>query len=499
MLEKVCKQPSMARVHLLVLAISITCIFGFMLFGIRDAVLINVKKAQGEMDKGVYDKAIRYYESALEEWKHDKKYPFSHEQIERECSIARVHGALSKAQHEFSLKRYEEAMALYERALSYWLEGVNYGVGKSDIERGLLHTMLDLTLVRAERAVNEGDFERSISLLLQARNLAPGHAGVLALQQVISEKWEDQGRILLRAAARSLDDYSLMQAKQELDRASVLIPDSEQVAFLQERLSAKEQEVRLFGDKPAPTGEVVPAVVKYFSSVYPTEKIRWHGSRSVLHDHRGTLYWLVQVSYTLGTSPGEVRDEVAYIYQGEVAFMRDLHTGKLLYAHPEKLVASSSRHAGHYHGDVRHSLFRLIDRVFDITSMYSVGSLSLSDADTVFLDGEAYYKVLDARFPFYEDFEYYIKTTYVPDLAQRLLENRHYVNINGRLYCRGGDRGSSYLANMYRMRVVESTEAHIKVEIHIPSIWDDDDDQVATLEFSLISGQWLVSNQQLAL
>lgn len=178
-------------------------------------------------------------------------------------------------------------------------------------------------------------------------------------------------------------------------------------------------------------------------------------------------------------------NQVAYIRQGKILHMREWDTGKMVFSTPGSSTGVQSRPQSHI-------VMNLISRAFDINIMHWVGTLPTSD-ETIEVNGRTYSRVGDARFPTYADYEDYIRGTFIGSEAGEYLALGPYVNVDGKIFVASGDRGAGYLVDLYRMVVLESRSNYVKVELHIPSKWDDEDDQTTVVEFARQQdGRWLI-------
>ncbi|MCD8107530.1 MAG: IseA DL-endopeptidase inhibitor family protein [Oscillospiraceae bacterium] len=109
-------------------------------------------------------------------------------------------------------------------------------------------------------------------------------------------------------------------------------------------------------------------------------------------------------------------------------------------------------------------------------------------------EGKIWYPVVQEGFETWDEWEAYIYSVYCGEWAEYALTNESYKNIDGKLYCDGGDRGYD-LTDDYVYEILENADGTAKVKVTNPGI-DGDFAQEYTLIMTLTDDGWRVSGQE---
>lgn len=341
---------------------------------------------------------------------------------------------------------------------------------------------------QAEEAAVALDFVKFTHLLKQAAELSPRDPRMARLWADKAQEVAEAGRQFRAQAVTSMYDSKLEEAALALEKAELLLVP-EELSFFRERLAAWQAVADIVG--PFPDYVLYPFVhqilegyVERTLGARDVKPIDWRWSVRP-HEYQNEWYWVLRVEYETTGRHGEAvrKNEVAYIRHREIVLMRDWGTGEIVYRRSAAGPAPGVR-------PLTHDLVYLIARSTAVNNWHWTGTL-MESGETAEYKGYMYHRVADVRFPTYADFEEYIRSTFVAERAEEYLKLGRYVSINGRLFVSPGEMGSAYRMDLYRLVVLESREDFVRVELHIPSVWDNLD-RVSVIEFIREGDSWLI-------
>lgn len=111
---------------------------------------------------------------------------------------------------------------------------------------------------------------------------------------------------------------------------------------------------------------------------------------------------------------------------------------------------------------------------------------------------EVFFPVIDQRFTTYAELEGFIKSTYVQSVAESLLGNGRYVDVEGKLYADiSKDTGGGYYVDWenYSFQIVQNSDT--EAELHIFTIEDSPagkEDIVITVKMLKENSEWLLED-----
>jgi|GEM_PF-6827358 tetratricopeptide (TPR) repeat protein len=239
-----------------------------------------------------------------------------------------IEGQIQQAQEYAGQGNYKSAVRTYEKILKRIEEegrGTEY---KAQVEQELAQARADIILDEAEQHFEKGNVEKALECIAQAAELVPNYERIASVNEAWEDAIMDQVYTYVGAAIIALETWDLAGAREAIDSISRLMPDYEDLAYLEESLAEKKEIIAQIGPKPQNSlwDGSVACVKDYLNKVlldpYSVKYEEW--SAVTLITYQGQDFWAVRVKYRAKNAFG------AYILEEKVALMRNNQVVALL-------------------------------------------------------------------------------------------------------------------------------------------------------------------------
>ncbi len=236
---------------------------------------------------------------------------------------ADVKGDVAKARQFVSQGKYQEALAAYDNALTYWDKAADYGFTRADIEQERQETAFALAdghLDKALALMKEDKFTEAYTELEAAKEVAAEYERLAGVQEALDTTRKERADKQLKQAQACLARGDLDGAETAITAAEQTYGDYEKISAIRLRLaekrSAAERSAYIVGCR-----SISYKQLKKDPDSYAGTRVKFTGEvLQIMEDESGTT---LRLAVTYNGYFWDFNDVILAVYEGRTGIVEE--------------------------------------------------------------------------------------------------------------------------------------------------------------------------------